>query len=200
MLGLTFDYGQRAAPREIQAARSICEKYDVKHQVIELPWYALVNPNPLLDRSLPLPELRMDELDDESVTQQSAKAVWIPNRNGVFLNVAATLAESLLANWIIVGFNAEEAETFPDNSLEFVEAANAFFKFSTNGKVSLVSPMGTKTKKEIVSWCVENGADLSLLWSCYRGDDKMCGVCESCLRLKRALAQAEAHDWAGKLF
>ena len=202
MFALTFDYGQLAAKNEIEAAARICRLYDVKQIVIPLPWYSSLKASPLMDGSLLLPQVNRAELDDLAVTRQSAAAVWIPNRNGVFINIAAAFAESRLADEIIVGFNREEAATFPDNSPEFGSAANGFLKYSTNGKVGLTAPMQEKNKAEIVQWMLEEEVDLSPLWSCYRGGEKgkMCGRCESCARLQRALDESGASRWMEKLF
>ena len=202
MFGLTFDYGQRAAKNEIEAAARICRHYDVKHIVIPLPWYASLKASALMDATLTLPQLNRDDLDDLAVTRSSAAAVWIPNRNGVMVNIAAAYAESWLANEIIVGFNREEAATFPDNSREFGLATNEFLKYSTNGKVKLSAPMQEKNKAEIVQWMLQADVDFSPLWSCYRGveNGKMCGQCESCARLQRALDESGASRWIKRLF
>lgn len=200
MLGLTFDYGQRAAKREIESAAAICRHYDVKHRVIEVPWYRDLNASALLDSHQALPELSKNDLDDAVATAKSAKAVWVPNRNGVFINIAAALAESMVANWVVVGFNKEEGKTFPDNSEEFLKGANESLKFSTNQAVNLKAPMVSKTKKEIVQWGIKQKIDFSNLWSCYRGGEKMCGTCESCLRCRRALEEGGGGKWMKKLF
>lgn len=199
-MGLTFHYGQRSAAKEISAAQKICSHYDIRHEVIELPWYQKMRTMVLTDPDSPLPILHADQLDDANATRNSAQAVWIPNRNGVFMNIAAAFAEDLLAHWIVVGFNKEEAKTFPDNSVEFVDRANGFFKYSTQEKVILKAPMADKTKKEIVEYCTSQNVDLSLLWSCYLGEEKMCGQCESCMRLKRALVQGGRGELEEQLF
>ncbi len=38
ILCLTFDYGQRAANREAKAAAAMSSLYDVRHELIKLPW------------------------------------------------------------------------------------------------------------------------------------------------------------------
>lgn len=200
LYGLTFDYGQKAAKNEVEAAGKICRHYDMKHKVIELPWFSQMKRSALTNVSIPLPQLEMADLGDMALTQQSAQTVWIPNRNGVFLNIAAAFAEDMLVNWVVVGFNKEEAQTFPDNSLEFVETANRFFEFSTNKKVKVVSPMSHKTKVDIVRWCLKEKVDLSNLWSCYQSGIKMCGRCESCMRLKRGLTESGEYSLMESLF
>ncbi|HBF12163.1 MAG TPA: 7-cyano-7-deazaguanine synthase QueC [Deltaproteobacteria bacterium] len=200
IMGLTLHYGQRSAQQEIRSSSALCAHYDVLHKVVEVPFFSEMESVALTEGKSSFPSLSMSELDDADITAHSAKAVWVPNRNGVFLNMAASFAENKGASWVVVGFNKEEAQSFPDNSEEFVSKANEFFKYSTLTKVKVVSPMGLKTKKEIVKWCLKQKVPLNLLWSCYRGGDKMCGECESCLRLKRALQANKALELTEKLF
>jgi len=199
MLALTFDYGQKAAKREIESAAAICKKQDIPHKVIDLPWYRQF-PSALIQEQIPIPDLNPKQLDQLSVTKKTAQAVWVPNRNGVMVNVACSLAEAMVANNVIVGFNKEEGRTFPDNSQEFVKSLNRALDFSTNHNVSVVAPMIEMNKTEIVEWCVSQNVDFTNLWSCYRGDDRMCGQCESCQRSHRALENGGAQSWAQKLF
>lgn len=186
---LTFDYGQRSAKREQKYAAAISEKFRIAHQILELPFFSdLANAGALLGKqSLPLP--RVEHLDDPSESQQSAKAVWVPNRNGIFIEVAAAIAEDVGAESILVGFNVEEAATFPDNSESYLKAVSHSLSFSTANHVKVISPTAPLTKDQIVQKGIEIDFPFSLLWSCYEGGEKMCGRCESCQRLKRALCK-----------
>jgi 7-cyano-7-deazaguanine synthase len=186
-LALTFDYGQRAAPAEVRAARTVCGELSLRHRVVELPWLADVTATALVDRHVALPELAADELDDAAKTQASAAAVWVPNRNGVFINVAAAFAESLGCDAVVCGFNAEEGQTFPDNTPEFAAAASAALAYSTLNRVRVVSPTQDLTKVEIVALGLRLGAPLADVWSCYEPGPEPCGKCESCLRSARAM-------------
>jgi len=179
-LALTVDYGQRAARREIASARSIAARYRVPHRVLKLPW---LGGGALTDRSkrLPSPDLRRP-----SDTRKSAAAVWVPNRNGVFIAAAAAVAESLGASCVVVGFNREEAATFADNSKPFLDAANMALRFSTRIGVRVESPTLTWDKQRIVVEGRRLGAPLHLVWPCYEGGKSWCRKCESCLRAMRA--------------
>lgn len=191
VLCLTFDYGQRAALKEANAAAEMSSLYGIKHELIELPWLKEITKTALVCKDEKIPELSADELDGAGgKTTESAKSVWVPNRNGVFINIAASFCEALGAELIITGFNMEEAATFPDNSPEFIEAINSSLGYSTLSKVKLLSPTSSLNKEEIVRLAMKINAPLELLWSCYEGGDKMCGSCESCMRLKRALEDA----------
>ena len=174
MLALTFDYGQRAARREITASRAIAKSLRAPHRAIRLPWLGEVTGTALVNRKRALPRA----IDGH----RSAAAVWVPNRNGVFLNVCAAFAESLGAKWIVTGFNAEEAATFPDNSEAFVRAANHAFSFSTANGVKVVSYTARLDKAAIVRLGQKHGVPLEKTWSCYEGGRHPCGNCESCLR------------------
>lgn len=185
--GITFDYGQRAARRESERSAALCRHYGVPHEVVPLPFLSSWTATALVSKEKPLPKLKSNQLDRKNATSVSAKAVWVPNRNGVFINVAAALAESLGVERLVVGFNREEGATFPDNSPPFVEAANAGLKYSTLNRVEVVCRTLALDKKEIAALGVELGLPFEHIWSCYEGEEKMCGLCESCLRLKRAV-------------
>lgn len=187
LLALTFSYGQRAAAREIEAAARLASFYEVPHRVVELPFLGEITKNALVNQEMDLPDLGPAGLDDSRSLEASAASVWVPNRNGLFVNIAAAFAEALGAENIVAGFNAEEAVTFPDNSREFIEAANDCFRLSTRTGTKLVSFTMEMNKAEIVALGRSLGVPLEYVWSCYDGGSEPCGVCESCRRLKRAL-------------
>ena len=41
VLALTFDYGQRAAQKEKEQSKKICDELGVPHKVLELPFLSL---------------------------------------------------------------------------------------------------------------------------------------------------------------
>jgi len=182
-LCLTFDYGQPAAGREIQAARRVAGHYLARHQVIALPWYRELLPESFAGCGQRVPE-------PEVFGAESAEAVWVPGRNLVFIAIAAAWAEHLGCGEVVTGFNAEEAATFPDNSAGFVRAATAALGFSSLRKVRLTAPLAGLDKRGIVRLGRSLGAPVELAWSCYRGGASPCGRCESCQRRAAAMAGA----------
>jgi len=193
-LALTFDYGQLAAEREIAAARAMCRRLRVRHRVIRLPWLRGISRAAITRDERAIPQPRPGDLDS-AVAQQTARAVWVPNRNGVFVSIAAAFAEVLDCDLIVAGFNAEEGATFPDNSPQFVRAANRALRLSTQRHPRLTSYTQELDKAGIVRLGRAMGAPLDLVWSCYRGGEEHCWRCESCLRLKRALQQTRSWQW-----
>lgn len=186
-LALTFDYGQRAASKEIAAARALTTELQVPHQVLKLPFFTDFGKSSLVDTTQQIPVGEAVSIDDLKTSQTTAKSVWVPNRNGIFLNIAAGFAESLGAEWVVPGFNKEEAATFPDNSDAFLKAATHSLSFSTANQVQVKCFTTDLMKTEIVATGLKLGLKLKWLWPCYFSGEKWCGQCESCLRSKRAL-------------
>jgi 7-cyano-7-deazaguanine synthase len=199
VLALTFDYGQRAAPRETERAARIAKRAGVPHKVVSLPWFKDFTHTSLVDREHQVPVSKAVSIDDMGVSHQTAKAVWVPNRNGIMLNVAAGFAEGLGADWIVPGFNVEEAATFPDNTDAFLKALTHSFSYSTANKLEAVCFTTSLNKTEIVKRGRVLEAPFDLMWPCYfpgepaagmGGDFKTCGQCESCQRFARANSAA----------
>lgn len=192
ILCVTFDYGQKAKEKEISCSRTICERFHAGHIVIELPWYRKFRG--ALTGGTPLPKISSHELDDKEITQKSAQQVWVPARNVVFLSIGAALAENYNYDTIVTGFDAEEAATFPDNTIEFVERFNNMLQFGTLTKTSVYAPLISMNKSDIVKQGLKIDAPFEWSWSCYEGTEKPCGICESCLRRKRAFEIAGTKD------
>ena len=189
-LALTFDYGQRAADREIQCAAQIAARAGIDHKVLRLEWFREFVKTSLVNRDAAVPMGSELNITDQRASEHSARAVWVPNRNGIFLNIAAGYAEGLGASWIIPGFNAEEASTFPDNTPAFARALEHAFSFSTANHIKVHCFTMDLDKTEIVKKGKDLKVPFELIWPCYFGDVKPCGQCESCQRYSRAIKAA----------
>ena len=185
-LALTFDYGQKAVEQEISTSKNICDYYKIEHKVIKLDWLKEVTHTALVSNE-DLPE----GIDNP---EQSAKSVWVPNRNGLFLNIAGSFADGNDYDYIIIGANKEEGQTFPDNTQEFIDKINAEFEYSTQKHPKVVAPLINSDKNDIVKLALEHKIPLEFVRSCYASGEKHCGKCESCTRLKNALiANGDTH-------
>ncbi len=190
---ITFDYGQRSAKVEIDSSKAICEKLRISHSVISLPWLRDLGKS-ALTTNIEIPKLKANELDNKKICDETAKKVWVPGRNIVFTAIATSFAESEEADFIIVGWDKEEAVTFPDNSKDFLKAYNKVLKIGTLKNVKIRAPLIDMNKDEIVKLGAKLDAPLNLSYSCYMGGKKHCGVCESCMRRKRAFEKANIED------
>ncbi len=182
---ITFNYGQKAFEQELNASKSICKKMGWTHEVIDLPWLADIS-NSSLNTDDEIPEISEDDLDNLDKSSETASNVWVPARNTVFTSIALSYAESIGAEIIIVGWNGEEGATFPDNSKEYMDEFNELISVGSPEKIRIEAPCIDLNKEEIVKLGVELGAPIELSYSCYKGEETPCGVCESCMRRKRA--------------
>jgi 7-cyano-7-deazaguanine synthase len=178
---LFCDYGQLAAAREYEAAQSLASRFGVVLHRFDLPWMgelAHAAGSRLIAGSGQLPAVTKQEPGDDD----SAAMVWVPARNAVFVSIAAAMAESIGADCVVAGFNREEAETFPDNSKQFLSAASVFLQLGTRTGMSVVSPTIDWDKAQIVSAAKRLGFAEQDFWSCYEGGQMPCLSCESCVR------------------
>ena len=178
-LALTFDYGQMSVKKEIEASEKICAFYGIKHKIIKLNWLKDITKTALVSgEKLP---------DCDFSTENSRENVWVPNRNGLFLNIAASFCDTYGYKFIIFGANKDEGETFSDNTEKFRTDITKAFETSTLVKPIVLAPLINYCKNDIVRIAAEKGMPLEYIWSCYKSGDRHCGKCESCYHLKKSL-------------
>lgn len=199
IFSLTFNYGQKSFSAEKIAAQKIAEYYNIKNEVITLDWLSKISTSSL-NTTDNVPQINSKDLDNLEIAENTAKAVWVPNRNALFVNIAACYAEAKNYNTIILGANKEEGETFKDNSVEFINAINNSLKNSVNQTIKLNAPLIEMTKEDIVNQGIKLNVPFDLIYSCYNSEKKHCGKCESCQRLKRALKLNNREDIINKIF
>lgn len=190
---LTFNYGQRSANMELSSSKAICKELGMEQTIIELPWLKNLGKSALTTDE-EVPELEFDQLDIKEIVDETARKVWVPGRNIVFTAIAISFAEALGAAKIIVGWDLEEANTFPDNSRKFLDSLNNVIEVGSLYDIKIEAPLINMIKKDIVKLGVNINAPLDLTYSCYRGEDLHCGTCESCIRRRRAFILAGVSD------
>lgn len=185
------NYGQRAEKNELNVIKKISNTLGASDLV-------LVDINLFRDRSV-LTSTKADiptgnDIDLDAV---ATPPTWVHCRNLVFVALAAAYAEYLGAEKIYVGFNAEEAQSYPDNRPEFVDRFNLLLEkavASFSKPPTIEAPLINMFKPEIVKTGVAVGAPLAITWSCYQNGEKHCGVCESCQHRKRGFLEADIAD------
>jgi len=169
-----FDYGQHPVEEERKAVRSLAEHLQIKLIEIPLRWMKEFSSSTLLSA-------------DVGREVRGISGAWVENRNGIFIDIAASIAAEKDCSLIVVGFNREEAVDFPDNRAEYLDIVNRALVMGVSKPVRVVSPTIDLDKREIVAAGLELGVPFELIWSCYRSGEYMCGTCESCRRLKGAI-------------
>ena len=205
---ITFEYGSKEEVILVAVTKALSKMASIdEHLFIELPFLAEFSKrsgSSLSNESTKeLPKLKDKELDDLAIGLESAKSVWIPARNLVFLSIASSYAEILGDEVdIITGFNLEEGSTFPDNTQEFIDD---FTRTATRGvlnaKIQVLSPISNMNKEAIVKFGNNLAVPFEYSNSCYnpkgldpKGRPIHCGICESCMRRKRGFRDGLGFD------
>lgn len=168
---VTFDYGSKHNDKEIPFAAFHCKFLNVQHRVIKLPFDEFKSD--LLKTGGEIPE---GHYEDENMSK-----TVVPFRNGIMLSVAAGLAESIGASKLFLGSHAGDHAIYPDCRVEFTQAMNLAVYLGTGGKIKVISPFNDITKGDIVHLGLKLGVDYSQTWSCYKGKERHCGKCGTCV-------------------
>ena len=123
-------------------------------------------------------------------------STYVPFRNGVFLSIAAALAEKERCDAIFIGVVQEDSSGYPDCGAEFIGAFERALDLGTSRDFHprIKTPLVHLSKAQIVSLALEIGVPLELTWSCYEREDAACGLCDSCLLRLKGFAGAGAKD------
>ncbi|MFH1301168.1 MAG: 7-cyano-7-deazaguanine synthase QueC, partial [Planctomycetota bacterium] len=186
LYALSFDYGQRHR-HELEAAKKVCESFDVKQFVI-FPLDLRVFGGSALTADIDVPKDR-----SEHDLETGIPITYVPARNTVFLSLALAWAETLNAYDIFIGVNAVDYSGYPDCRPEFINAFQNVASLATktgvehSGNWLIHTPLISLTKAEIIKWGMALGVDYGLTHSCYDPlpNGTPCGHCDSCqLRMK----------------
>ena len=123
-------------------------------------------------------------------------STYVPFRNGVFLSIAAALAEKERCDAIFIGVVQEDSSGYPDCSASFIAAFERALELGTSRDFHprIKTPLVHLSKAQIVSLALKIGVPLELTWSCYEREDAACGLCDSCLLRLKGFAGAGAKD------
>ncbi len=99
------------------------------------------------------------------------------------------------AKKIFIGAVEQDSSGYPDCRPAYYTAFNQLIRTGTrDGDIEIVTPLIGLKKSEIVRLGLELHAPFQATWSCYSGEDRACGVCESCVLRLRAFAEASVTD------
>jgi len=179
IVAVHFDYGQRTERRERRAFEAVCDALGVAEKyVIDLPFFGKIGASALTDTSIEVPTGGIEEL---------VPVTYVPFRNGIFLSIAAAVAEKEGAGAIFIGVVEEDSSGYPDCRESFIEAMERAINLGTKEEtqIEIRMPLVHLKKEDIVKTALEYDVPLELTWSCYQNEEEACGVCDSCrLRLK----------------
>ena len=127
------------------------------------------------------------------IKEKGISETYVPFRNGTLLSFATAIALSNDCSYVYYGAHAEDSRNwaYPDCTPEFNGALAAAIWVGSNHRVRLVTPFQWMSKGEVVKKAAELNAPIQESYSCYKGGDRHCGVCPTCVERRAAF------DWAG---
>lgn len=188
---LSFQYGQRHG-RELECA--VWQANTVKassHKIIELDFLGdlLKGHSALVAGGKKVPAL--SELSEEHKAQPPT---YVPNRNMILLSLAAAYGEGLRIPDVYYGAQAIDSYGYWDCTPAFLERLNHVFGLNRDEPIQIHAPFIRMAKSEMVRLGHELGVDFAHTWTCYRGGQKACGECPSCVERLKAFEEAGVED------
>ena len=185
-LAVSFDYGSNHNAREIECAQKQCELLGIEHLVIPLDFMGRYFRSSLLSGA--------EEIPDGHYADENMKSTVVPFRNGIMLSVACGLAESRDLRHVMIANHGGDHAIYPDCRSGFIDAMSLAMKEGTYEGVDIIAPFTPITKGDIAKIGKELGVDYSLTYSCYKGGEKHCGVCGTCVERREAMQEAGIDD------
>ncbi|MCL4693721.1 MAG: 7-cyano-7-deazaguanine synthase QueC [Candidatus Hydrogenedentes bacterium] len=188
---LSFNYGQRHS-KEIDCARWQADAVDADaHRIIDISFMGglVRGASALISGGKSVPEfaaLAPSDLDQPPT--------YVPNRNMILLSIAAAYAEAHGIRNVFYGAQALDEYGYWDCTTDFLERVNAVLSLNRRERVTVHAPFIEKKKVDSVRLGQELGVLFTHTWSCYRGEEKACGVCPTCVERLKAFHEAGIED------
>ena len=185
-LAISFDYGSNHNAREIPYAVMHCKRLGIEHITIPLDFMHKYFRSSLLEGA--------DAIPEGHYAAENMKSTVVPFRNGIMLAVAAGVAESRNLTKLLIANHGGDHTIYPECGPEFSSAMGSATNAGTYVGVRVVAPYTNITKGDIARIGKKLGIDYAETWSCYKGGEKHCGKCGTCVERKEALAYAGIED------
>jgi 7-cyano-7-deazaguanine synthase len=179
IIAIHFNYGQRTEAKELLCFRRLATSLNsIKNYEINLPFFEHIGASALIDKTIDVPTNGIEE---------GVPVTYVPFRNGIFLSIAAAIAEKHGAEALFIGVVEEDSSGYPDCRESYIKQMQKAINLGTKEqtRLEIKMPLVSLSKSQIVQKSLELGVPLEDTWSCYKKEEKACGVCDSCiLRLK----------------
>ena len=196
IIALNIYYGQRNVP-EIIRSIEVCEKFNITRDEIDI--------SNIANKIFEISALVNKNIDvDQDVEKYKQPNTYVPNRNMIFISIAAAYAETIGAHDIYIALQPHHKYYYWDITSTFVKTINSVLEFNP-ANIKLHAPFINMQKKEIYEYAKSIGIDNEILkkaWSCYNPVTevdlerrivvfKPCGKCGTCQERNDFLPQDE---------
>jgi len=188
---LTIRYGQKHVRETACAVAQVRAAGITEHRQVDIAFFGelVAGASVLTDPAMPVPALA--ELAPGQLAQPPT---YVPNRNMLFLALAAAYAEARGIADVFYGAQAQDRYGYWDCTPEFLNRMNAVLGLNRRQPVILHAPFMMMRKSEILKIGLDLGVNYAETWSCYRGQDKVCGVCPACVERRAAFDALHVAD------
>lgn len=188
IIGVHFNYKQRTQKKELEAFKALCTELDIKSPyIIDLDFFSDIGASALTDTALEVPT---------SGIAEGVPITYVPFRNGIFISIATAIAEKEGASVLSIGVVEEDSSGYPDCREEYILSMQKSINLGTKKEtlLEIKMPLVHLKKSQIVQEAVKRDVPLELTWSCYKSEEKACGVCDSCRLRLNGFKQAGITD------
>lgn len=188
IIALHFNYSQRTQTKELTCFENICnELKTVQKYVLDLDFFKHLGASALTDKNIEIPTGGVEE---------GVPVTYVPFRNGIFLSMAAAIAEKEGAEVICIGVVEEDSSGYPDCRENYIKSMQKSINLGTKDetKIEIKMPLVHLKKSQIVQESLKLNVPLGLTWSCYKNEDTACGICDSCRLRLNGFQQAGVVD------
>jgi 7-cyano-7-deazaguanine synthase len=191
-----FNYRQRTEKRELKAFNDLADFFNVdKKLIVDISHLSEIGGSSLTDKNI---EVTKADLNNKRYLPagRQVPTSYVPFRNANILAACVSWAEVLKAKAVFIGAVQEDSSGYPDCRADFFSAFEKMVQLGTKPSTCLEikTPIINLTKKEIIKLGMELKAPFHLTWSCYKSEDKACGVCDSCALRLQGFKQAGFED------
>lgn len=190
---LSVHYGQRHK-KELEFAMATTRKLGIEHILIDLAGLA-----PLLEGSA-ISGSNPQAVPEGHYAAANMASTVVPNRNAILLSLAYALAITKKAKMVGVAVHAGDHAIYPDCRPGFILAFEQMETEAIDREIygisapHLYAPFLNLSKAEIVTKGDELGVPWIDTWSCYKGEEKHCGRCGTCVERIEAFKLAGVTD------
>lgn len=171
---LSYTYGQKHL-KEIEFAKfQVHELGLTDHRIVDLSILASAfESSALVSSGVEIPNI-------DSVKGDPQPPTYVPNRNMIFLSIAAAFAETLQVEDIFYGAQAHDLYGYWDTTPDFLQRINALLSLNRKSKINIQAPLVNRPKADVLRLGLELQVDYGKTWSCYKGSEQACGICPTC--------------------
>jgi 7-cyano-7-deazaguanine synthase len=189
---LTFNYAQRHV-KEVQYAQEAANRFGLDWTMIDLIDFGHAlrsSGSSLVNSDVDVPE--------GHYAHDTMKATVVPNRNMIMASIAAGICIAEGGTYVAAAPHNGDAAIYPDCRPVFWHLLEDVIRRANEGFVDISFrfqlPFIHWTKTDIAHEAKRLNVPVERTWSCYKGEEKHCGRCGTCVERLEALHDAKVID------